>query len=411
MFSPTATASRPWVTEEERIAKPLRIGSVHRVRIALIAPSMSRSFDGVADHSLKLAAGLRLKGHDVLLLGVNDFHPGAKEIDTSPDGIPILNLSGHRPWAEREPLFARRLNEFQPEGLSVQYYWRGYWPGRNHSRIAAFLHRAGRGIRRHLMYHETWDDIGAQYPQLHWLRQCAVALIIARFHHRLRPHVTATNTWCYVRQLRWIGVRAAYAPIPSSFAVVPRDAAAEAAVWREIQAAGLGEVSRDEAWMAVLFGRVQPEWPAADALPWLRQAWQASGRPHGVIVSLGHTAYGDQGWARVVGAAGPAGWRTAKLGLQSEEIVSRVLALADLGVATTDCRLLDKSSSYAAMAAHGLPVFVNDATRGRPTPALAGTVVTPGDDFAATLAAAHRRPPAADRWPELCESYIRALTR
>lgn len=372
---------------------------------------MSRSFDGVADHSLKLAAGLKLQGHDVLLLGVNDFHPGSTEINAVQAGLPILNLSGHRPWAEREQTLARSWNEFQPEGLSVQYYWRGYWPGRNHNRIAAFLHRAGRGIRRHIMYHETWDDIGTKHPRLHRLRQCAVALLIAGFHHRLRPHSSATNTWYYVRQLRWIGVRAAYAPIPSSFEVVPRESAADAAVWRLIQAAGLGQIARDDAWVAVLFGRVQPEWPAQDALAWLRQAWQTSGRSHGVIVSLGHTAYGNHGWARVVGAAGTVGLRTAKLGLQSEEVVSRVLALADLGVATTDCRLLDKSSSYAAMAAHGLPVFVNATTRDRPAPSLNGTVVTPGDAFTATLAAAHRRPPAVDRWPALCESYIRALTR
>ncbi|MBK8476014.1 MAG: hypothetical protein IPL39_06780 [Opitutaceae bacterium] len=187
----------------------------------------------------------------------------------------------------------------------MQYFWRGYWPGRNHTRITAFLHRAGRGIRRHLMYHETWDDLGARYAHLHRLRQCAVALIIARFHHRLRPHATATNTWRYVRQLRWIGVRAAYAPIPSSFAVAPRESTADAAVWRQIQAAGLGEVARDQAWVAVLFGRVQPDWPAQDALLWLRRAWQASGRPHGVIVSLGLAAYGDRGWAQVVEAAGP----------------------------------------------------------------------------------------------------------
>lgn len=371
---------------------------------------MSRSFDGVADHSLKLAAGLKLKGHDVLLLGINDFHPGVPEIDAVTDGVPVLSLSGHRPWAEREQAFARRLGEFRPEGLSVQYYWRGYWPGHNHSRIAAFLYQSGRGIRRQIMYHETWDDIGAKYPHLHRVRQCAVALIIARFHHRLRPHASATNTWCYVRQLRWIGVRAAYSPIPSSFTVAPRSSAAEAAVWRQIQAAGLGEVAREQAWVAVLFGRVQPEWPAENALPWLRRAWQTSGRPHGLILSLGNTAHGDRGWARLVGAAETAGWRTAKLGLQSEEVVSRVLTLADLGVATTDGRLLDKSSSYAAMAAHGLPIFINAPSRGRQPTAQEGTVVTPGDDFAAQLAAAPRRPPAADRWPALCESYVRALS-
>ena len=102
-------------------------------------------------------------------------------------------------------------------------------------------------------------------------------------------------------------------------------------------------------------------------MPWLQRGLALSRRKRGLILSVGQTAYADAGWRRVKNAAEAAGFGTAKLGLQPADAVSAILQEADIGIVTTEADLLGKSSTYAAMLEHGLPVFSLDAAEVPPS--------------------------------------------
>ncbi len=377
------------------------------MRIALIAPSMMLSFDGVADYAENLARGLQARGHTVLQIGLNDFHDTARTFAEEREGRKILNLSAYSGWPERRERLAATLAEFKPDAVSVQYYWRGWWVGRHHGSMAALLRQVcGPRCRRHIMFHETWEEVSNATRLPLFARHFGVALTMISFYQRLRPQAAFTNTGLFARQLRRLGVTAEIAPVCSAIPVSAEDAGARAALWAQIEAAGAGTLARGAAWVVVMFGRLPPDWEAAEAMRWLTQARVASGRPEGVLVSIGKTAYGDEGWKLAAAAARAAGFRTTKLGLQDTAVVSQLMQLGDIGVVTTRGELLGKSTTYATMRQHGLPIFLVDH---RNLPADDISFVTPGEGFAASLAAARRRPMQADSWAGLVEHYGRVL--
>ncbi len=377
------------------------------MRVAIVAPSISPSFDGVADYSTRLAHALCAQGHAVLLLGLNDLR--AAPLNLVDDGLSSLSLPGNLPWPERRVQARAALAAFKPDGLTVQYYWREFRIGRNGWDTAALLGDPGLSRRRHIMYHETWQETATASRVPAVLRHLAIQFMIVSFYRRLRAHAAFTSTDHYARQLGCLAIKAQIAAVPSTIAVAPADAPAEARVWAQIQAAGAGPAAREATWVAVMFGRIPKEWPAEEAMPWLRRIQQASGLSNGIILSIGKTDYEDRGWQRTAAAATTVGLRAVKLGMQEAEIVSRALRLGDLGVVTTRGGLLHKSTTYAAMAEHGLPIFVLDPN-GAPAPGGQTSLIFPGDQFAATSASAKRQSPQADRWAALARAYTQALS-
>jgi hypothetical protein len=378
----------------------------HPMRVAIVAGSACQAFDGIADYSEILGRRLTSLGHRVLLVGVNNYVRPEDDFDGVRDGLPVLNLNWEIPWPERRQRLASRLADFSPEALSVQYYWRGFWLGRQHQGITDLLREAGADCRRQIMFHETWTEENTTKPLLNGPRAVVAATMIRRFHRSFAPHSTLTNTGAHARQLRWIGVRARVEENPANIAVVTPDPAADTVVWERIEAAAAAPMPRSETWVGVFFGRIPESWQAEEALPWLRRAWIASGKRQGILASVGNTGYFGLGWKRVAAAAGAVGLKAAELGIQDAPTVSRLLGLADLGIVatTSDGRLLGKSTIFAAYRDHGLPVFLLARKASLPG-APDGSVVVPGNGFEVSLSCARRRPPQPDRWARLAEVY------
>jgi hypothetical protein len=82
--------------------------------------------------------------------------------------------------------------------------------------------------------------------------------------------------------------------------------------------------------------------------------------------------------------------------------------MADLGVVTTRAELLGKSTSYAAMVEHGLPVFLIDP-QALPESEDRRNFALPGPDFPKNLATASREKAKTDRWAQLASAYEKVL--
>lgn len=385
------------------------------MRIVFIAPSVAPLIDGVADYVHRLAQELRKLGHLVLVIGLNDYHPGARTFIQAG----AVNFSAATPWAERRAAVKKLLEDFGPDVISIQFYFRGFLSGWEGYRIAGFLSHLAGAAGRHIMHHESWEVAGSLSPHPQLVRHAGAAAFIACFHHLWRPNVPSfTNTRYFARQFSWLGFRARVAPVPSNIPVLRLEPGEAAAIWQKILPPAAGDLARQDVFAAVLFGRIAPDWPAEDVMPWLQRGLALSRRKRGLILSVGQTAYADAGWRRVKNAAEAAGFGTAKLGLQPADAVSAILQEADIGIVTTEADLLGKSSTYAAMLEHGLPVFSLDAAE-VPWEGLADSapdqahepLITPGLNFDRSMANLSRGYSQGRRWDVLAKAYLDAFAQ
>jgi len=321
------------------------------VKIIFLTACLEAGRDGVGDYTLRLARECLALGHTCTVIALHDtFVSHSKEENR--EGLRLIRLSALHPWRTRSARVESLVRDENPQWLSWQmvaygYHSKGILPSAL-ARLAAEIS----GTRSHVMLHELWIGLERSAP---W-RQRAVGWwqrrVLLRWLASVRPACLHTSNATYRRVLAAAGFSADVLPLFGNVAPVPLGACPRSrlALWLP----NAGGSSRDSFLIAVTFGTLHPQWETAATARWLSAAAAAVGRKPALL------AIGRLGQEPSVALARfkAAGMEVGATGEQDAATVSRLLGVADLGIAPHPWALIGKSGAAAAMLEHGLPVLV-----------------------------------------------------
>jgi hypothetical protein len=329
-------------------------------RIAFIVPGGKSGICGVTDYTFWITAAAVDAGATVLVVCLHGLPPRAYLTRVSPNAQGRMEVSAPDKGRATPEWIARSLAAFEPDWVSLQFSPSDFRTGKMiYPRLAAICTSLS-SYPVALTVHESWTQVGVPRSvrgvALALLRRAEVLLAL----RRLKPALVFASNPHHVRELARAGMRPERLPIFSNVPATPRPAVAP-----ELGSvlASLTEPPPDSpalpqrALIAVFFARIRPEFDPAPVIARLRAEAAAQNRSL-VLLSVGETGYAGQGWQRVKAAA--AGTACVHLGRRNASEITRLLHAADYGISPTPLPFWQKSSSCAAMLAHGLPLIFSE---------------------------------------------------
>ncbi|WP_158798471.1 hypothetical protein [Pedobacter sp. L105] len=314
------------------------------MRITFLCGSLELGRDGVGDYVRRLSLDLLRHGHLVSLISINDRHISAviTEGGQPDDGLlPILRIPAGLDKAEGTQLIKERIDQFNPDWLSLQYVPFSFDPKGLIFGLAKKLKGIGKGRKWHIMFHELWIGmtVESNTKELIWgglQRYLAGNLIKA-----LQPAVVHTHTDLYKKQLEKLGAKVTLLPLFSNI-LVSHPGVIKEKINRDIVI--------DKKMDLVIFGGIHIGTPIHEFAQ--EVADYASRQQIEInLVIIGRAGKEQENWVREWEAAG---LNVTQLGEHPAEKVSELLEKAVFGVFTTPIALVEKSGSVSAMRDHGI---------------------------------------------------------
>ncbi len=303
------------------------------MKILFLADSIKPGESGVGDYALELSASL------------------------SPYNVESVVECLGPPGSSLRSSLVARLNEFQPDWVSLQFVPYSYAErGLVGPDTLPWQQLRGR-IGTHLMFHELW--IGAHKGAS--LRDRAMGALqrrgIQNVVRELRPGVVHSTNRLYSAMLQRVGIQNNVLPLCGAIPVTsvgpdPYD---------ELLAS-IHHGSRRSGWIvAAMFGSIYTSENLLPALQWLQDRCLRQGKRL-LLVSLGKCPSAESTFQSLA-----AGFSDATKphffvkGRLNASALSSWIRCADCALATTPFNIIDKSSSAVSFVEHGVPVIVMDA--------------------------------------------------
>ena len=297
-------------------------------------------------------------GHTVQLVALND-HWISDAVSGSQGSLPTLRLSSASTLEERFVMVNERLRDFQPDLVSLHYVCYGFHHRGLPWRWNRVLEQIGAEVPgRHLMFHELWIGEGSHPSIKQRLFGMGQRWLIRDLVRRFRPHLVTTSMALYQRRLSRLGVASKVLPLFGQIPIVPRD---DTGVVNLLMSAGCGidKKPREAFLNGVFFGLAHPTFDVMPLIKWLAELRREADKP--ILLSMvGRAGSGEEGFARRLTDSLPDNIELVLLGEQPEDMISQVLQFADFGVSTSSSEYVGKSSTFATMRAHGLPMVLAD---------------------------------------------------
>jgi glycosyltransferase involved in cell wall biosynthesis len=358
------------------------------MRILFLCSSLEPGRDGVGDYVRRLAAACLRLGHECAILALNDSfvaEPLHACLKTESGAFKTARIPTTLPWSERTKIAAAFRDRFSPDWISFQLVPYAF----NKRGVLLRRIRDFRAITGdcpvHLMPHELWIGAGKPSPLrvrfTGWLQRAG----LARLLRAIRPRLITTSNPVYAAMVRKLGVQVLVLPL---FGNVPVLISPDPAFMKSSQAqVGITPENRSDSWVALFFGSLHPEWQPEPFMGLLLRTAKRAGKKVCLVLVGRAGAAGEVTWKKMQTDYG-AQIAFVELGEQPAHLVSRLMQMADFGIAASPWQLIGKSGTVAAMLDHGLPVIV---TR---------------DDFQPAIPAAE--PPSTDPLLHLCDEFLEA---
>ena len=317
-----------------------------RLRILFVCGTFELAKSGVADYIHCLSRELIRQGFQCACIALHDPYAQVQlheaPLSWQPHVFPVKRLSSLIPWRVRTALLETELQALNPDWISFHYVPYAYHPKGLPFGLLRCLAPVRRSAQWQIMAHELWVDphAGPRKRLLstlqHWIARLLFAIV--------RPRVVHVTNHCYQSMLSGCGIPSRILPL---FSAIPFSPCVSAVDHPASQ------------WTFVLFGAINHDWSPE---PFLQQI-EIARIHHGIeicrFVSVGNAGdYGVSLWDSLDSPAYPA-FTFCRLGELPAERVSEQLQQADFGISVMPSHLVDKSSSVAAMVAHGLPVIIS----------------------------------------------------
>lgn len=316
------------------------------MKVAFLCGALEPGKDGVGDYTDRLAGELARQGHQVGLIAIHDAYV-EEEIQNfaESDNVQYSRLRLPASWSP-EQRFERAekwLELFNPEWLSVQFVPFSFQKKGLIFGLKKKLTRLTQNRKCHLMFHELWvgmkDDSSWKMRIWGWVQRQLIQDLI----YGLKPEVMQTQSQLYQAQLAKYKHAVGYLPLFGNIAVsqkvsIPKTRSLDANVSPLVM---------------IHFGMIYPNAPIAifaDEVSHYAKKHQVE-----IILKIvGRSGNEQELW---IAEWKKAGLQMELLGEQSPEIISRHMASASVGIATTAYALIEKSGSVAALREHHLRVI------------------------------------------------------
>ena len=325
-------------------------------RLLFITGTLESGRSGVADYTLKLASELANLDVSCTCIAINDiFYVGPSaysSIRTKVGNVRLIRFSSSLPWKKRIDQLKIEIKNFNPDWISLQYVAYAYHvkgiPFNLAYHLKAFMSLA----HWHIMVHELWLDPSTSIKnRVISTAQKFVTLFLFR---QLRPSVIHTSNKWYQSLLLKSGFKCYILPLFSSIPFKPVNHTASSS-----SSSSSSSSFRCMNWTFILFGSISRDWHAEPLLANIEEARICASIKSCTFVSIGsNSAQGVRLWDSLQTSVYPA-FNFKCLGELSAERVSEELQFADFGISVSPSHLIEKSSSAAAMTAHGLPVIIS----------------------------------------------------
>lgn len=305
------------------------------MKIVFLCGSVEAGRDGVGDYVRRLSSVL---SEDVEAIGVVSLNESSIS-EVHEEGGPVwkLRLPDILSWEERYKLLKRKIEEFNPDWISLQFVPFSFDKKGLPYRLAEQLGTIDTKAKWHLMFHELWvgmeKDASFKFRLWGWVQK----MIIKTLLRKLAPVVVHTQTELYREQLSLLGINAKKLPL---FGNIPlRSSKRRGTAEREL--------------VFVLFGNIHFGAPVQDFINDVVKLQQLTGK-QATLKAVGRSGSEVETWRALWEQAG---LKFLEYGETAETEISEILSGSDIGLTTTPAVLVEKSGTVAAMREHKLPVL------------------------------------------------------
>jgi hypothetical protein len=326
-------------------------------RIMLLCMGLEPGADGVGDYCRRLAKEINKLGPECTIIALNDREISSEMREQPSASLQVFRLPERSPISIRSSRVAGILSDWQPDWISLQFVCYGFNRKGLAFKEAFWLPPLFRGRKLQVMLHELWVGTEPRPSIKNTLLGWAQRYLVLRLLRVLDPRLLHTTNRVDQQILARYGIASEVLPL---FGNIPVGAEPAGQWLADAILAGRGpdiRKDRHRLWLFGLFGSISLDWPGAEILQRLSAIARDAGR-HMVVISAGRAGrYAEDLFAR---------WRIllpdidfVLIGPRSSQEISQFLNSVDFGLPSAPTRRLAKSSSFAAMIDHGLPVIVN----------------------------------------------------
>ena len=310
------------------------------MKLVFLCGSLEPGRDGVGDYTRRLAGELIRNDHHVLLIALNDRAiENLIDEEQESQGVffPVLRLPETMPFKRRLLIARDKINNFNPEWISLQYVPFSFQKKGLPFGFAKQLKNLATNKKWHIMFHELWVGMNREASLKFKLWGTLQEKIINDTILLLNPALINTQSRLHKSHLEEMGHQVDLLPLFSNFEVV----------YKKQNRDG------DPTLRFLVFGSIHPGAPFKAFAKELAGYGKSNNKKiH--FTFLGKCARGLDEW---VGSCEDYHFGIEILGEQEPEIVSEVMSKADYGVSSTPYYLYEKSGTVVAMIEHKLPVL------------------------------------------------------
>lgn len=308
-------------------------------KILFICGSLDPGKDGVGDYTYQLSKELSKQGYTVAIIAIYDkfIETPLQEIATK-DGIDVMRISSRFSKEKKSFLIKDFVKKHNPTYISLQFV-----PFSFHKRgtpwlLVNILSKI-KSVRWHIMFHELWVGMEKNDPWKLKLWGHAQYQIIKQLIKKLKPQVIHSSNPLYLQYLRQIAKTNIVKELPLFGNIKKKFSKQNLRASKNVK--------------FIIFAGIHHGAPVNVFLSWIKQHIINKGFGTEVIF-IGKNGSHLSEWTdeltnhRI---------KYHILGIQDNDIISKTLASADIGISTTPYYLSEKSGSVATMLEHQLPVI------------------------------------------------------
>jgi hypothetical protein len=310
------------------------------MRILFLCGTLESGKCGGGDYTRRLAGELINQGHEIAICALMDKFVGTTTEEmqkTERTEVSVVRLPYANGFISNCKTAKLWVDNYDPEWISLQY-----GPFAFHDKGLPFglgdsIQQLTKGRKLHIMFHELWVGMNreASFKLAYWGRMQRA--MIHSFIKKVKPAVIHTQTKLYQLQLNKIGANVSLLPLFSNIKV----------------AYSSPKLKDPNHLCFVVFGAIHSGAPI--------EAFAKEVSDYAIHKNLkvsfkfiGRCGKEQEHWASILDSFK---LEVSILGELSEEIISKELSEASMGIVNTPLDLIEKSGANAAMKEHGLAVI------------------------------------------------------